>query len=56
MSNSSGDARKAFPCLEMVFIKPGDVVALTGVSLLVQSMSRRTARTVFTAGDFPVSA
>lgn len=31
MSNSSGEARKAFPCLEIVFTKPEDVVALTSV-------------------------
>ena len=56
-SNSSGRYEGRFPCLEiMVLSTPADVVALTSVSLFMQSVSRRAARTVSTAGDFPVPA
>ena len=46
MSNNSGEAMKALPCFDRVFTKPAEVVALTRVSLEMQSVS--------IAGDFPV--
>ena len=45
---------KALPCLDMVFTKPAEVVALTRRSLEMQSVSRNAARTVSIASDFPV--
>ena len=53
MSNNSGDATKALPCLEMVFTTLDDVVVLTRVFFEKVSMSQSVASTVSMAGDFP---
>ena len=52
MSNNSGEATKAFPCV--VLTSPDDVAALTRVSFVIVSTSHSKASTVSIAGDFLV--
>ena len=52
MSNNSGKATKAFPCV--VLTSPDDVAALTRVSFVIVSTSRSEASTVSIAGNFLV--
>ena len=54
MSNNSGDATKAFPCLEMGLTSHDDVVALIRVSFVIVSTSHSVTSTVSITGDFPV--